>query len=537
VKSPTRTTDSAPLAQPPSAPRTNRTLDRAREHDSLRNAPRKRKRRPFLARCCCFFVISLCGLNTPAQIATAANTRTASWVAAQLRSGHRVILNGVAITGALDLGGIERVRSIFECHDCTFSRSLSAHHVIFERTLDLSGSTFRKSVDFTGARFEGPALFRAGLSEEDALGRTPPCRFRGPASFSLTVFDDVVSFASTRFCAQADYRDARFADASFSRARFTTATFARSSFRGGALFNDAHFTHHASYEEADFRGRTDFARSEFNDGADFAATRFSEGASFLAAKFRVSQKDGADEAISLEDAVSSGDLDFMFAKFRKEIATFSGLVAAGSLVLRDAEFDPANGVNMNRMQVRDLVLDVDSVNSVNDRSEQIAVLKMIEDSAKERDDLATANDAHYRLRELKSASYSSFWGALDYVFYRGVAGYLVRPLRPLLVLVGLAAIVALFRMGRRRAQAGSPQTTTRRHQLWHATGARCATFLGCMLDTLALAGPRRGAGEAKTPPVLAERFEVVAYRLLLVCALIGLANSNPTLRQMLDSLL
>jgi uncharacterized protein YjbI with pentapeptide repeats len=501
-----------------------------------RTRGRHRSQKPASRRTIPFaFILAVGCLYWPAPMA-AANSRTAASLAQQLQQGHRVILNGVIVKGPLDLARIESVKSIFECHSCTFTGPVFAHDAIFERTLDLSGSTFNQGVDFTGARFQGPALFRAGLDEEDAFGKKPPCRFRGPARFSLTVFDDLASFARTRFCDRADFRDARFADASFSRSWFTTATFARSSFHGSALFNDAHFDQPASYEEADFRTRADFARTEFRDGGDFADSRFADGATFLAARFKV--KD-ADEAISLQDATSSGDLDFTFAKFRKEIATFSGLVAAGSLVLRDAEFDPTNGVNMNRMQVRDLVLDVDAVNKVADTSEQIAVLKMIENSAKERDDLATANDAEYKLRELKSASYNPLWGALDYIFFRGVAGYFVRPLRPLLVLFALAALVALFRMRRRRPEDGNPHSspTSRGRRLWSATSYRCSTFLGCMLDTLALAGPRRGGSDGKTPPVLIERFEVVAYRLLLVCALIGLANSNPTLRQMVDSLL
>jgi hypothetical protein len=49
------------------------------------------------------------------------------------------------------------------------------------------------------------------------------------------------------------------------------------------------------------------------------------------------------------------------------------------------------------------------------------------------------------------------------------------------------------------------------------------------LDTLALVGRSKTASEGW-------RLEVLAYRILLVCALVGLANSNPTLRQMIDAL-
>jgi hypothetical protein len=54
------------------------------------------------------------------------------------------------------------------------------------------------------------------------------------------------------------------------------------------------------------------------------------------------------------------------------------------------------------------------------------------------------------------------------------------------------------------------------------------------LDTFALLAPRRGSDAAARP--LLQRLEAFGYRLLLVCALIALANSNPTLRQMVDTL-
>ncbi len=54
-----------------------------------------------------------------------------------------------------------------------------------------------------------------------------------------------------------------------------------------------------------------------------------------------------------------------------------------------------------------------------------------------------------------------------------------------------------------------------------------------VLDTIALVG-RRGtrAGELSLP----RRLEIFVYRLLVVCSLLALANANPTLRQMVDSL-
>jgi hypothetical protein len=59
---------------------------------------------------------------------------------------------------------------------------------------------------------------------------------------------------------------------------------------------------------------------------------------------------------------------------------------------------------------------------------------------------------------------------------------------------------------------------------------------GQCLDTISFVGrlKARPDGAAVGGP---SRLEMLAYRALVVCVLIGLANSNPTLRQMFDALL
>ena len=62
---------------------------------------------------------------------------------------------------------------------------------------------------------------------------------------------------------------------------------------------------------------------------------------------------------------------------------------------------------------------------------------------------------------------------------------------------------------------------------WPALG----DFAHELLDTLKLIWPRTAAAAQ------GRRFEAFGYRVLFVCMLFGFANSNPTLRQMLDALL
>ena len=54
------------------------------------------------------------------------------------------------------------------------------------------------------------------------------------------------------------------------------------------------------------------------------------------------------------------------------------------------------------------------------------------------------------------------------------------------------------------------------------------------LDTLS--SIKSGRIGRRTRPTVGERIEVFVYRLLLACAALGLANSNPTLREMFDTL-
>jgi hypothetical protein len=90
----------------------------------------------------------------------------------------------------------------------------------------------------------------------------------------------------------------------------------------------------------------------------------------------------------------------------------------------------------------------------------------------------------------------------------------VRPWHPLLILLVIGLIVATVRVVSRRTRPGGGWTHT-------------------VFDTFALAGPRRGNGPE---PRAVVRAETLVYRVLLVVALIALANSNPTLRQMFDAL-
>ena len=444
------------------------------------------------------------------------------------------------MTGTLDVSGAD-VRGIFKCRGCTFTGAVEASDATFERTVDLSGSLFRDTVDFSGTTFRAPALFRIAPVEEGTSPKERQTTFSRDADFSLATFEDLSSFADSVYKAAGTFRDTRFADVTFASATFgQEGVFERASFRGVANFNRAQFEGEARFTESDFRRGAHFVQTKFLAVADFASAQFAEGASFLNARFEPSRT--SEEAARFQDVTSEDSLDFTFARFAlgegatpsqgRVIAIFSGVVSGRSVVFRDTTFAPGNRITMSNLQAGDLVLDVDAVPQIDDRADQRSTLAMIEESAKARGDLGTANDAHYALLASRSEDYRPPFRVLDVVFYRGIAGYFVRPFRPLLVLLGLAVAFSIWRFARRPRAAPSGGGSLRR--LWRRVRAAVSDLLDGFLDTLSSIKSGRIAAEGE--PTVGERIEVFVYRLLLACALLGLANSNPTLREMFDTL-
>ncbi len=104
-------------------------------------------------------------------------------------------------------------------------------------------------------------------------------------------------------------------------------------------------------------------------------------------------------------------------------------------------------------------MDVGTVDQAVQPSDRLRVLEMVEASAKARNDLTVANDAHYDLAALRSNGYWWPWRMLDRGFYGGIAGYFVRPFRPMVTLLALAAILALVRTIRRRSASSEPRSS------------------------------------------------------------------------------
>jgi uncharacterized protein YjbI with pentapeptide repeats len=484
--------------------------------------------------------------------------------AARVTAGAATFV-GYRIRGDVDLTGAVVTHAVV-CRNCTFDGSFRAPNARFAELVDLRGSEITGPVDLSSARFDGVFLAPAF----DAAAELPLATFSELATFT--------DFGSADFSLARFQGDAVFANASatgsmvFRRTTFAGATdLSYFTFRGSAVFDGTTFKGPVDVSYAHFLGKASFDQVRADGDMTFRVARFYPGkiASFSAMK-------------------CAGDLDFAFAYFLREMA-FNDLVVGGALSLPSVNGD--GPLYFDQISARPFEMDVGTATAAVDPDNRRAVLSRIENSAKARGDIAVANDAHYANQVLKSEDYGTVHHLLDYVFYRTFAGYLVRPGNPLIVLLLLAAVMtvarALYGSGRFVAAAAAvrrlPGTFSRlvaQHsprvnvqplvtadgpdaapdENRERSGSRSAggksrprqarelaraapsranrvarethDLVWSYIATLALIAPGSSRAEEKQ----ARRLEVFVYRVLVACALVGLANSNPTLRDMLDAI-
>jgi hypothetical protein len=463
---------------------------------------------------------------------------------------HGIRLDHVLVKGRMSLNDATLTLP-FECTNCRFDGPVSARNAVFMRRVDLAGATFTKTVQMIGASFGGSASFGSTIA---------PSHFERDANFTLATFGDTadfenVSFANATFDLARFKGDAIFAGGTFNAPFAGPASFQRTSFGGTADFRDRVFDQAPDFTEATFAGRSDFSGlTEFKHGATFEETAFGPATSFLAAKF----EGNASDATSLDHITSSGTIDFSAAEVSAPLRVLNSVV--GGLTFAHVLYGSGGTLTLDSVTSPSFYFDIGSLRYVNggDASSTVhdreTALSLLEASSKADNNLSLANDAHYRLESLKSTQYREPFHLIDLFFYNWIAGYLVRPDHPIFTLLAIALLVSLvraFTLVPEPRTAGDPSRIrpgltergeaigakvghlTGRFGIWLHTSVRpgIAHFGHELLDTFRLILPGSGA-TAK-----GRRAEAFAYRLLFVCMLIGFANSNPTLRQMLDALL
>ncbi|MGH2573730.1 MAG: pentapeptide repeat-containing protein [Actinomycetota bacterium] len=522
-------------------------------------------------------------VSQPATEPTAAALATGPEITAlelvrRLADGEVVDLSEVTVTGHLDLRDVQTVRRPFRCIGCAFTGSIAARDVTFEGILDLSGSQVDGSLDFRGAVFDRGFLLRGSPDH--------PAQVNGPVSFAQatlgdgTGFDRAIlsgasDFTGSNFLGESSFADALFQDdALFNDASFGgnalfsslalaglsdpptpcqppvmgafvgAASFNRAAFRGTADFRLRCFVGTADFRTAAFGSRVDFGLSIFHSDALFDGASFESDGAFLASIFEANA--------SFLQVAASGSLNFEEAVFGRD-AGFFRLSVSGTLSFQDALF--REGVDLRRALVTDLMMDLDDVGNVVGRArERQDVLALIENSADQRGDLGLANDARFQLLALQNTRFGWFLRSVDWFFYRLIAGYLVRPLYPLLAFLGLLLVGALIRTALRLQQGRSPSrragtnkgSQSSRAERGHARilGATkvASAFFQRLGDTIQVAFRRKPLITLEeTEQVRAyvgagvKWVEYIAFKVLIALFLLALASSNATLKQLIES--
>lgn len=416
----------------------------------------------------------------------------------RLRRGEQVDLEGTVVQDRLDLAALGTVRTPLRCRDCTFQGGVAAPDVVFERTVDLSHSRLSAGLDFRGAVFREAALFdRLGPSDDEG---------RPPVTFSLARFEDLASFDRATFAGELQFLSAKFT---------TTASFVTASFAGPTTFNGASFEGALHCRACTFAQTATFVRSSFGGGAAFTGSQFSGPATF-------------------DYASAAARVDFTATTFLDE-ASFFAMDSAGTVRFTNADFF---GLTIfNNLTAGDLFLDLDDVDRIDGEENQRRVLQLLEEDARARGDVALANEARYRHLVLSSRQLRPLSRLFDVVVYRGVFGYLVRPLRPALILLGFVAVLSLADVVRSvrsgAARVSIAEGATRRS----VARARVVQFLDESQDRLVRVPSFKFRAEGEANARIGSWLEFMVAKVLLVGVLLGLANSNETLRKMLDALI
>ena len=489
---------------------------------------------------------------------------------AHISSGRSILCRQATVQGDLNLMRVGVVANIFSCVSCRFEGTLDLRHVAFEREIDVSGSTFEGDVSLDGAHFEESAIFGFTLTDQEP-GAPEVTEFRGVVDLSFATFDDLAAFNGVHFVEPVDFSSARFfgvarfADARWDAgAHFPTTSFGREStfahaifaeradfdgaaFGGRVDFRQASFATQGSFEEAAFDGRADFSEAQVPGQLSFAGARF--GADALFRQVLVGQDNealpalpeqlAAEPLLSFDHTSVGGTLNLTHAELYGVLQLT--WLAAPSISLESAQFGSGSSILLADFTAGALSIrpaELKEYLSANPE-QRLAALRVVEATAKANGDLGRANQAHFQLQVLESADDPLPQRIADVVFYRSVAGYFVQPLRPVVWLLGLIFVAAMLRAAANRD--GKPAVAEKRKRTASdpdppadglGTVARAASRF---VKRFALALAYSVMPGDTTPPL--RRLELTVYAALLACFLLALANTNPTLRQMVDGLL
>lgn len=390
------------------------------------------------------------------QSDSAAVTVAADEILQKVISGEPVILDGVTVSGSLNLSGIEPqiVRRAFvitksEMGDADLSG------LVFEDTVNLTGTKF-EDINFASAVFSqgaffdqvevsGDANFEGAHFKRDAS--LAGSRFSGAAEMNFTAFDDYVYFADSAFLGSLHISSSSFQGfADFYGARISRDFIClNTEFGDGAGFMSTEFGGDANFGMSSFAGYTSFEGSVFRGDANFALARF-------------------DKAVYFGDITFEGDAVFGLTQF-EGLANFAGThftadlnlnsASIDAFVLDNTTFGSASRINLKGAEFRRLTAPWSHIKDhlLYDGATYLALVKNYEDLEWFED----ADDCYYDYRREAQLRKPLGWGKIiDYLAWI-TCGYGVRPSYPFvwsIVLIPLFGLVFYLGKGIRSQTAG-----------------------------------------------------------------------------------
>jgi hypothetical protein len=508
-------------------------------------------------------------------------TFAGSFIASNVILDRIVDLSGAAIRGRLDLSGAVLADAFLLGRSATRAASVAGQASLslttFAGRAAFDGTAFGGGLDLGGAQLRGPASF----ADSEVVGST---------RFDAAILSGDVDFGS----APADLGTASGPPAtmppaslgcpsSTAHALEGSASFAGTTFGGKVDFRARCFGSGATFAGAQF-GAANFGLAVFLGRAVFDGAAVGGDLSLRAATFS--------DDVSLQQVLVRGTADFDGAVFRKSVQLFRTTVL-GLASFRQVLF--GGSLEVGSVQLMRLHISLDDLDHIPGEVDRERMLSAIELTAREDGDLAVANDAAL-LRSSIQSSRDTGLQRLGDVVAEQAGGYLIKPFYPLRAILALLALGTLVRTlflvrgrlasrpGSAQAAAGPPPATTSgaqpsgvtapigevgphpvagadpgpmRHPvapLGLRTGRASSLLLKRSSELILFVARSASAslhaalrGQPADLPadaddrladygvVLLAGAEWLAYKVLAGLFLIGLANSNPVLKQLLEA--
>ena len=434
---------------------------------------------------------------------------SAQRVQRSVAAGEPVFLTCVRIDNGLDL--TQKTRTV--------TGPVVVRNSCIVGPIHAESTTFQSIVDFSGTTIDGPVGFYS--SEFDRVAAFDGTQLQRRATFAVASFNGAATFYTANFARGAAFTYASFVrGANFSGAQFwSSADFAGTNFGQQSRFSLTDFYRDASFKSARFGDGSDFTGTQFRAPANFEQAAAQGTLAFHSAHFGGSNGLGAD----FSHVLFGGLADFSDAGHIAGSAVFDAANLA-SLDLKGATVDSlGTPERIDKLRIEpETVAALPIIGSVEQRE---ADYRMLEDAARNADDLPAANEAKVLRRNLERSGEIPVERQLDYAFYWGVGGYFVRPWHPVAALVLLFLVGLVIRgIANRREREG-------------LTGV----VKGVGIDTRGAwrafrNEPEHGEGQAgRRPPGV--QLELALYAVLVAVLLVNLEGVSSPLRNLVEGLL